>query len=133
MPENSEGDKSKAPRRSRLQKLKDDNKDDQYQPAMPDLECGSHLLDYLWSWGPTLSGSMGEAPLNHSELVACQHNTGIELSEWEASTLIRMSKAYLGESHQAIKRDCPPPFGDDGYLKRVYVEDAARNLDDFLS
>lgn len=66
------------------------------------------MLDYLWAAGP----STGEGVLSHAELRAYQDNTGIELSEWQVSTLRQMSAAYLGESHKATKRDCPPPWQD---------------------
>lgn len=48
--------------------------------------------------------------LTHDNLVACQSNTGIELSEWEAETLVRLSREYLGESNAASKHDSKPPF-----------------------
>lgn len=53
---------------------------------------------------------MGQVALTHDNLVACQENTGIELSEWEATTLVRLSREFLSESHAASKRDRKPPF-----------------------
>lgn len=83
---------------------------------MPPIDCGEHLVDLLWKWGPTLRSSMGESPLTHQEISYCQVNTGVELSSWEAETLAMLSKAYFSESHSATKPDCKPPFeeSDDG-------------------
>ncbi|MDQ1834665.1 hypothetical protein [Massilia scottii] len=107
--EKAEGDKSKEPARSRLQLLRIKGGED-FQPAMPPLDCGEHLVDLLWKWGPTMCTSMGDAPLTHQELSHCQINTGVELSGWEAETLVKLSREYFGESHRATKRDCKPPF-----------------------
>lgn len=109
--EKAEGDKSKAPAKSRLEWLRIKG-GESFQPTMPPLHCGEHLVDLLWKWGPTMGTSMGESPLTHQELSCCQLNTGVELSAWEAETLIRLSREYLGESHRATKRDCKPPYSE---------------------
>lgn len=131
MPEKAETDESKGSEKSRLQRLKDEKKDERYAPSMPPLDCGAHVLDYLWDWGPTLIGSMGDGPLTHAEIRACQENTGIELSSWEASTLMRLSKDYFAESHRATKRDCKAPWQDGSEaqtLIAVDTRDALRAL-----
>jgi hypothetical protein len=112
-PDKAEGDKSKAPNITRLQAIKNAFNDGgygDYEPDVPPIECASHLLTYLWQRGPTLVGTMGQAALTDVDLVAFQENTGIELSEWEATTLIRLSREYLGESGAASKPDRDPPF-----------------------
>jgi len=98
---------------------------------MPPVECANHLLGYLWQWGPTLSGSMGQVALSHVDLVAAQSNTGIELSGWEAATLIRLSREYLAESSAATKVDREPPFqsSDAARLQEYRME---KNLDAFF-
>lgn len=77
---------------------------------MPPIDCGDHLLKYLWQRGPTMAGAMGQAALTDVDLAAFQENTGIDLSEWEVTTLIRLSREYLGESNAATKPDRKPPF-----------------------
>lgn len=77
---------------------------------MPPVECANHILGYLWQWGPTISGTMGQTALSHVDLAAAQSNTGIELSEWECVTVIRLSREYLGESNAATKLDREAPF-----------------------
>lgn len=109
-PDKDENDKSKTPEKTRLQALKDKAKDEQFQPRMPPLECGDYLISHLWAVGPTMSGSMGAGPLTHTELESYQRNIGVELSEWEISTLRRLSNEYLSESFNAKARDCKAPW-----------------------
>ena len=102
--------------------------DEQYQPDMPPVDCGEHLVDYLWKWGPTMYSSMGDSPLTHQEISYCQGNSGVELTEWESSTVVRLSKEYFAETHRATKRDCQPPFGEDPAIKLSYEREQARRL-----
>lgn len=98
---------------------------------MPPVECGQHVLDYLYRWGPVLSGTMGQAALTHDNLVACQYNTGVELSEWEASTIIRLSREFLSESNAASKPDREPPF-ESADAERLQARRMEANLDAFF-
>jgi hypothetical protein len=129
--EREDGDKSKEPTKSRLQLLRGRFGED-FQPAMPPLDCGEHLVGLLWNWGPTMCTSMGDSPLTHQELSYCQANTGIELSAWEAETLIRLSREYLGESHRATKRDCKPPFAESTEGEQVKRAELQRKIRSFL-
>jgi hypothetical protein len=98
---------------------------------MPDRGNAGYLLEYLWDVGPTMSGSMGEGPLTHSELQAYQANTGLELTCWEAETLRRLSMEYMNQSQLATKRDCLPPWTDGApvqSLVEVDTRDAIRAL-----
>lgn len=79
------------------------------EPDFP--ECDAiYLANYLWEVGPVSAGGMGPAPVSHTELLAWQENTGVELSSWEARTLRDLSRAYLGESHRAEDPACPAPW-----------------------
>lgn len=98
---------------------------------MPPVECAHHLLGYLWQWGPTLAGSMGQVALSHVDLAACQSNTGIELSEWEATTLVRLSREYFGESSAATKLSREPPFKS-ADADRLHAHRMKKNLDAFF-
>lgn len=110
VPEKAESDKSTQPGVSRRQKLKDDRKNESYEPDMPPVSCGSYLLDHFFTVGPVMSGGMEGGPLTYGELQAYQSTTGISLSEWEVSTLRRLSLDYLHESQKATKRNCPAPW-----------------------
>ena len=132
MLEREDGDKSKAPAKSRLQLLRVQAKDEEFQPPMPPLECGEHLVDLLWNWGPTMCTSMGDSPMTHQELSYCQMNTGVELSAWEAETLVRLSREYFGESSRATKRDCKPPFAESTEGEQVQRAEIQRKMRSFL-
>lgn len=80
------------------------------QPDLPDVGPAMHMVDYLFQVGPVMANGMGSVPLTHSELASWQHNTGIELSAWESTTLRRLSCEYLAMSAQARDPSCPPPY-----------------------
>ncbi len=109
MPDKLEGDTSKPAGKTRLDQLKIDHKDELFEPEMPPVDA-VHIVSYLFEIGPTMTGSMGAGPLTHGELRAYQENTGIDLSVWEVSTLVRLSKEYLSEASRATKRDCEAPW-----------------------
>jgi len=108
-PERAKGDKSEAPRLSRLEKIRADRKDPEFDPHMPQVEA-EYLIAYLYEIGPTVAAGMGAGPITQGEVRAWQDNTGIELTSWEARTLRRLSCVYLAQSHKAEKIDCPAPW-----------------------
>lgn len=93
---------------TRLEKLRIDRKDVSYLPDLPPV-AAPHLLAYLWDAGPTLATSVGTGPLTHGELLAWQHNSGIDLPPWQVQMLRRLSMEYLNERSQAESPDCPCP------------------------
>lgn len=79
---------------------------------LPPLECAGHLVDRLWEVGPTSASGMGPVPLSFAELDAWQRQSGVRLTSWEATTLRKLSIAYLAEQSRAKKPDCPAPWVD---------------------
>jgi hypothetical protein len=112
VPEKARDAISKDPNVSRMQKMRDDLGDDEFNPEMPPVSA-PYLIDYLFELGPT----MGENTLTHAELESWQRNTGIELSSWESRTLKALSNAYLIESYRAVKEDAEAPWSDAPYVK----------------
>lgn len=74
---------------------------------------------------------MGQAALTHDNLVACQSNTGVDLTAWEAETLVRLSREYLGESVAAARPDREPPF-ESADAERLQRYHAKKRLEAFL-
>lgn len=99
---------------------------------MPPLDCGHHLLGYLYEFGPAMAGGMGAAPVTFAEMAAWQLATGVDLEPWEARLLRRLSSDYVAESHQASKPDRPPPWGESAPLRAVRARTMQKNLDAFL-
>lgn len=97
------------PPATRLEQLRNERGED-YQPHMPPVEAGQHLIDYLWEVGPVVAAGAGIAPVPHSEILAWQQNTGIDLDSWEVRTLRRLSEEYLSQSIASEKPDARPPW-----------------------
>ncbi len=73
---------------------------------MPPLDAADHLIDHLFSVGPTTAGE----PITFQEIAAWSELTGYGLDGWEADTLRRLSAAYASElylSNEDPKRLAP--------------------------
>ena len=73
---------------------------------LPPIDAASHLIGYLFDIGPSTGGEV----VTYSEILAWQEATGTVLSSWEATTLRRMSGAYLGEAQDATDPQRPAPY-----------------------
>jgi hypothetical protein len=120
MPERAKTDKSEAPIKTRLERLKAAARDELFEPDMPPTELAGYLIGHLWAAGP----ATGEAVISSGELRDYQHNMGVALSPWECQTLRRLSGEYLGESFRATKPDCECPWVDGGAAKVIASTDA---------
>ncbi|MBY0237867.1 MAG: hypothetical protein K2X55_00985 [Burkholderiaceae bacterium] len=108
-------------RKSRRRRLQDEYGSD-FEPDMPAVDGFEHMVEYLWQVGPVV----GDGAVTHAELHFFQQNTGIVLSEWEATTLRRLSVAYLNESHSATEPSCAPPWAEGMQIKAI-VSNSARS------
>lgn len=82
------------------------------QGAVPQLPPNPlpHVLSRLIDIGMTEPGGMGPVPLSSREVEAWQHNTGVELSPWEARLLRTLSREYVAQLAKAEEPDCPAPW-----------------------
>ncbi len=69
-----------------------------------------YLTDWLFEIGPSVPGGMSAAPIGWRDMAAWQDLSGVELLPWEAKTLRSLSRDFVAASHDARKRDCPPPW-----------------------
>lgn len=53
---------------------------------------------------------MGLVNLPYSEIDAWCRRVRINLTGWQSETLYLMSRAYIGQLHEAKSRDCEPPY-----------------------
>lgn len=83
-------------------------------PELPPIRWGAHLVPMLMEVGPSMAAGMGSVAIDDARLGWWQRNTGVDLQAWECRWLIRLSKAYVGESHRAAKPHAPPPWVPDG-------------------
>lgn len=95
---------------SRIEKIRRDRDDDEYEPDLPPVGAAGYLAGYLWEIGPTMAGGAGPGPITHTEIRAWQELTGISLHPWEARFLRRLSREYSGELHAAEKPDRKAPW-----------------------
>lgn len=77
---------------------------------LPDAGCAAHLVGYLFDAGPMSYGAAGAVPLQWQDLTHWQHNSGIALQAWEATTLRRLSRDYVTASQEAESPTCPAPW-----------------------
>lgn len=120
VPERAEGDKSGAPLESRLATLRKvwavsarGRDPDDYEPELPPVAAGEHLIGYLFEIGPADYGGAGAAVIRYAEIAAASALLGLRLAPWEVRTLRRLSAAYVSELHKAEKRDRQPPWRPD--------------------
>jgi hypothetical protein len=109
-PERGKNDRSTARRRSRLEQMRADRKDEGYVPELPNVDGAAYLVAYLWDIGPTMVAGMGLGPLTHEEIRAWQSNTGVWLQPWETRILRQLSMDYIVEMRDAEKPSCPAPW-----------------------
>lgn len=71
----------------------------------PELE-GRYFIDVLFAVGP----AHADRPISEGDLEPYERRRGIEFHPWQAELLVRMSQAYLSETHAAQKYDAQPPW-----------------------
>jgi hypothetical protein len=92
--------------RPRGERIKKQYGEDAAELQIPDLGNAQFLVDWLFEVGPTT----GEQRLEWVQLESWQRQTGVELDEFCAVALVKMSGAYLGMLHEAREPNCPAPF-----------------------
>lgn len=85
-------------------------KDEDYDPDMPPVDVGGHLIGYLFEIGPAAPGAAGAVTISHQEIVAWQTLTGVRLQSWEARFIKRLSAEYVTELHKAEKPSRMSPW-----------------------
>lgn len=108
VPERAKNDKSETPRLTRLEKMRQDRRDPDFEPVMPEVQAG-HLLLYLFEIGPVMTVGGYPAPVSHQEIESWQRLTGIELQPWEVRYFHRLSSVYMGEMTRAEKLNAKEP------------------------
>lgn len=73
---------------------------------MPD-SCGcDYLVEILFRIGPVIA----EGPVKEADIEGWEKRRGVQLTPWQADTIIDMSRAYLGEMHTARQMSAPAPW-----------------------
>lgn len=93
--------------RTRGERLRDDGAD---HLPVPPVAAGGQLIEWFFDVGPVAAGGMGPVPLAYTDLQAWAQITGAPLEPWQATTLRRMSRAYVAELRTAEDPAAVPPW-----------------------
>ena len=77
-----------------------------HEPDLPKVSGQNILIEYLLRIGQGLQTGMGLVNLPYSEIDAWCRRVRINLTGWQSETLYLMSRAYIGQLHEAKSRDC---------------------------
>jgi hypothetical protein len=81
-------------------------------PLMPEVGEAAYLIGYWHDLGLVSAGAMSGVVLSAAEIAAWREGLAIELSPWEFMAIREMSRAYLSQSRESEKEECPPPYGE---------------------
>ena len=100
---------------------------------MPEVGEAIYLVHYWNDLGLITAGPMGPVAISSQEVIAWQQGSQLDLSAWEFSSLIQMSRSYLSSMHLASDPACPPPYGNpinefDRSVLSKRVSDAFKSL-----
>lgn len=90
--------------------MRDQRRDDKYDPPRPRIKSGADLIGHLFEVGPVSPGGMGPVPLTFQEIEAWARMTGVRLTAWEVRTLRSLSREYLAELRAAESPGRIPPY-----------------------
>lgn len=79
---------------------------------MPEVGEAAYLVGYWQDLGLVSAGAMSGAVLSSTEIAAWREGLAIELSPWEFTAIREMSRAYLSQTRESEKEECPPPYGE---------------------
>lgn len=79
---------------------------------MPDLGHEAYLWVHLANAGLCIGGSNVPIAITAVELDKWAERTGVELSPWEFSTILMLSRTYCSHLIRSQNPDYPPPYGN---------------------
>lgn len=77
----------------------------------PEIESVSYIAGYWQDCGAVSHGAMGPVPLSSQELLAWAAGSGIQLTPFEFSAILKMSRAYVGAYQDGSQSNAKPPEG----------------------
>tara|TARA_R110000782_G_C14819221_1_gene413863 strand:- start:19435 stop:19854 length:420 start_codon:yes stop_codon:yes gene_type:complete len=121
VPDYGEKDRPRLSRRAEFKAFKVDFD----EPPEPD--AAQYLIHWFFESGMVMATGAGAAPLTWQELEAYGRSAGLELTGWERSTLMEMSRTYCEARDRFRKPASPPPyFPLDGNLAKQRMKRAER-------
>lgn len=77
---------------------------------MPPVDDYQHIIGWFHDVGPAATGFNGVTPVSFAELTYWAALTGVEITDWEAGVLRRMSEQYCYQSYVSDNPECPAPY-----------------------
>lgn len=77
---------------------------------MPDIGSQGYLIELLLEIGASASTGFGVAPLSWSEIYSWSSLTQTNLTSWEASTIMSLSRAFTASYHRFDETNAAAPF-----------------------
>ena len=98
--------------KSRLQQIRDAQRDPDFEPEMPPVsDAALYLVEYLFEVGPATNTGMGYTAISFSELDSWSRVMGLALLPWELRFLRKLSREYASEFYVSREANRPAPWG----------------------
>lgn len=95
---------------------------------LPDVGVAEYLVGYWHEIGVVATGAMGPVPISAKDLYYWQEITSIELDNFESSSIIEMSRAYVTQYNQHDDDGFPPYVEPQNQLINRKVEKTLHSL-----
>lgn len=80
------------------------------QVTLPPVDDYQHIAGWFHEIGPAAAGVNGVVPVSYQEMAAWAELTGVEVTDWEAGALKRMSEQYCYQTYVSDNPECPAPY-----------------------
>jgi len=70
------------------------------KPEMPPVRSHFYIIDFWLQAGVFQASDMGAAPLSSTELMAWQSGAGVDLTPFEFTCILELSRQYLAAQNQ---------------------------------
>lgn len=77
---------------------------------MPELDDAGYVIEYLLEIGTSMASGFGITPLTWSEIYSWSELSQTELSRWEASTIMSLSRTFTSKYNMFDEKDFPTPY-----------------------
>ena len=78
--------------------------------TMPNIDGLEYIAEWLDELGYVNAGASGAIPLTHSDLKSWLELTDTEITGWEISVLIKLSRQYCYQSNISDSKEAEAPF-----------------------
>ena len=77
---------------------------------MPQLSGCSYLIDCLIEIGTSMASGFGVTPLTWSEIESWSNLTEIDISSWEATMIMSLSRTFTSSFNRFDDKEFPSPY-----------------------